>query len=161
MSKEIPLTNGGVTIVSDCDYKWLSQWKWRFDGHYATRSSGSRTVMMHKEILRRSGLKGCFQGDHHDTIKLNNRRSNLRPATHQQNMQNFPRRKDSTSGFKGVHWDNKAGKWRMQIQLGSKRIRKFFCDVMEAAKAYDILALKHFGEFARTNFPMRFPRSKI
>ena len=41
--------------------------------------------------------------DHRDRNRAHNVWSNIRPATHKQNMENVPRRKDNLSGVRGVY----------------------------------------------------------
>ena len=60
------------------------------------------------------------QIDHVDGTKTNNRWSNLREATQSQNQQNAKRRSDNKSGFKGVHWNKRAGKWHAKIKISGK-----------------------------------------
>jgi hypothetical protein len=56
-----------------------------------------------------------------------------------------------TSKFKGVCWDTR-GKWRARITQSKKNKHLgYFTDEIEAAKAYNKAALKHFGEFAYLN----------
>lgn len=51
MMKEIPLTQGKVASVDDCDYEYLNQWKWHplksGKTFYAVRNSGSRGQSVH------------------------------------------------------------------------------------------------------------------
>lgn len=93
--------------------------------------------------------------DHKDGNGLNNQRSNLRTATRAQNARNRRIRTDNTSGFKGVTWRKDLGKWNAFIEIKTKRIHLgYFTDPMEAACAYDMAAVKYFGEFAHCNFAM-------
>lgn len=161
--KTIPLTRGQFAIVDDDNYDWLNQWKWQAlwsessNGYYATRTITSRRtknsyVSMHRLIL---GLHGDICGDHKNRNTLDNRKSNLRPATRLQNAQNRKVRSGSTSGYKGVHYraDKASVKcWQVRISINKKRKSfGFYSDPREAAKVYDELAVKYFGEFAVLN----------
>lgn len=154
--KEIKLTQGKVTLVDDEDFEWLSQWKWCIgnDGYAvrAIRLNGKqKTLFMHRVVMNTpSGM----DTDHKDRNKLNNQRSNLRVCTRSQNLMNSKKRVNGHSKFKGVHvWtDGKSKYYKAQIHVGGKRIAKCFPFTPEgeihAAKAYNELAKKHFGEFA-------------
>jgi hypothetical protein len=57
------------------------------------------------------------------------------------------------SGFKGVSWHEQTGKWRARIFVNKRELALgLFSDSMEAACAYDMAAVKNFGEFAHCNF---------
>jgi hypothetical protein len=115
--KEIQLTQGKVAFVDDSDFELVNQFKWhayRELGRrwYAQRnvrlSDGRTTQSMHRFIM---GLEhgDPRQVDHRDRFHtLDNRRSNLR-VTVTQNQQNVGKRKDNTSGFKGVYWHETGG----------------------------------------------------
>lgn len=64
----------------------------------------------------------CGQIDHINGIRDDNRISNLRAVTAQENLKNQRMRVTNTSGFTGVNWDKKAGKWKSQIDFNKKRI---------------------------------------
>ena len=89
--------------------------------------------------------------DHINHNTLDNRRCNLRLATHGQNMANS--RPNKGRKYKGVwqimgkYWVAFIGKNKKQIYLGSFSTPKL------AAKAYDEAARKKFGEYACLNFP--------
>lgn len=150
--KSIPLTRGLVALVDDSDFEKISGFRWhaRRKGKtiYAARSQNGRRIFMHHEIL------GSFnQTDHRDLNGLNNSRENLRAATHVQNQGNTGLRKNNTSGFKGVLFDSRLGKWFAKIQpKGKSIVLGCYNSPEEAAKAYDRAAVSYFGDFARTNF---------
>lgn len=88
--------------------------------------------------------------DHRNLIRSDNRWENLREATYSQNFQNSGRRKDNTSGIKGVSWDAQRGLWRAQICVEGKRmVLGRFASKDSAAAAYSNAANQYFGEFAR------------
>lgn len=97
----------------------------------------------------RSGLV-----DHINTDSLDNRKANLRLATHSQNSCNSRRDKSNTySRFRGVSFSKRKGKWFAAIRVnGKKTWLGYFANEEDAAKAYDEAAQKYHGEFARVNF---------
>jgi len=152
--KQIELTQGKIAIVDDCDYEWLSQWKWHYNSGrgYAARNSSrpnQKTLWMHHVILEHAGID-FIHIDHIDRDKLNNRRKNLRPATLSQNQWNQKKYRNNTSGFKGVY--KNRNKWCAQIRVNGKRIHiGYFVDLKEAALAYNEAAKKYHGEFSCLN----------
>lgn len=89
--------------------------------------------------------------DHKDTIRTHNWISNLRPATRTQNNANTPRRRDNTSGLKGVTYISRDHIWRAQISIGGKQTYLGSFKTAEAAHAaYCKAAAEIFGKFART-----------
>ena len=59
--------------------------------------------------------------DHINRVKADNRISNLRNVTHSENMQNMGVRKDNKTGFKGVGFCSKAGKYRARCIVNGVR----------------------------------------
>ena len=159
--KTIPLTQGKETLVDDCDYEYLMQWKWYYrpdhKGGYAVRMSkcnGKRvTIRMQRVIAERMGLQIVGKEvDHTGGSKLNNSRSKLRIATTRQNCANKSISRNNTSGFKGVSWNRQYKKWRVSIGVNWHRVYiSRYDDKLEAARAYNVAAKKYFGDFAWLN----------
>jgi hypothetical protein len=153
----IPLTQGQNAIVDTADFEWLGRWNWvaKWNGH--TRSfyvERRGNIRMHRLIL---DCKSGEQGDHRNHDTLDNRRGNLRKCTQADNSHNQPKRRNNKSGFKGVSyygWHRITPKWLACIKPNSKSISIGYFDTPEeAARAYDKVAKKLFGEFAHLNFP--------
>jgi hypothetical protein len=95
--------------------------------------------------------------DHVDGNGLNNRRKNLRFATHQQNCLNRVKRvikvgSKSFSRYKGV----KRQRDIFSVYASVNGVETFFGSFKnetDAANVYDFYAVKYHGEFAKLNFP--------
>jgi hypothetical protein len=88
--------------------------------------------------------------DHINGVRNDNRIKNLRLATHTQNAQNQKKKKNNTSGWKGVFLHRSSGLWNARIRInGKEKSLGYFRDVREAAEEYMFAALEHHGEFAR------------
>jgi arylsulfatase A-like enzyme len=87
--------------------------------------------------------------DHINNDKADNRPSNLRLASHRQNMMNQGKRKNNKSGYKGVV--SSKGKWRAHITINYKKKWLGYYDTPEEAhEAYKRAAVKYAGEYANS-----------
>ena len=158
--REIPLTQGQVSLVDVEDYERLSKHNWHADWNPHTQSfyarcwtpyvAGKRVrIFMAREILGlQKGDKRKADHENHNT--LDNRRSNLRIATNFENAHNRRNSANNTSGYKGVSQNGRTGKWQAYIYLESKQIHLgFFPSAEEAHAAYCAAATRLHGEFAR------------
>ncbi len=158
--REIPLTRGLSAKVDAADYEWLSQWKWcvikTSTAYYAVRSVWHKVdkryyfLLMHRVIM---GLEREDKRvvDHIETGNtLDNRRSNLRIATRSQNNCNSRKRRNNSSGYKGVSFHKQSGKWIALIGMDGKDIfLGSYSTPEEAYAVYCEATKKYHGEFAR------------
>jgi len=117
-----------------------------------SRSTGKTVnIYLHQIILGLTPGQGYNQqADHISGDHFDNRSSNLRVATPSQNMANR-KLAPNTTGYKGVA--KSRDKYTSRITVAGKFIHLgTFDSAIEAAKAYDIAALIHYGEYANTNF---------
>lgn len=157
--KTIPVSQGRTAFVDDEDFERVSQHKWSLvksphdRTEYAHRSikvNGKwRHISLHRFIMNPpSGVKI----DHKDGHGLNCQRSNMRECTHQQNLRN--RRTKNKHGLKGVAFiknrPNRQWMAKIRIDEGPKTIG-YYSTALQAAAAYNEMAVKHFGEFAKLN----------
>lgn len=159
--REIPLTRGMSALVDAADYeRVVAMGKWGADP--SGRTFYARKNLHHPgrkqtTLLMHTFITGWDRVDHINGDGLDNRRANLRPATHSQNMANKRRYANNKSGYKGVYWSGRPGLrrvWAAAIKQGGKARRLGrFEHPEEAARAYDAAARELFGQFARLNFP--------
>jgi hypothetical protein len=168
MSPSIAMTQGQTTLVDAADVDWLSEFSWqaRWDRH-SLRFRVSRTaapdadhpkrwtIWMHRAIWERAHgpIPEGYTVDHADRDTLNNRRSNLRLATSSQQMQNRGTFRSNTSGYRGVSWHRRVGKWQARIRIDGRLIGLgYYTEPEAAARAYDAAsAIHHDPDFAQQN----------
>jgi hypothetical protein len=152
---KIELTQGLVAIVDEDVFGELDQYNWcamrTRNAWYALRREwpSKKSVLMHRVIMNAPTGQRV---DHINENGLDNRKCNLRFATHSQNIVHSSR-VTGASRFKGVSPGWRPGKWRAEIKkdyvtyhLGT------FNSEEEGALAYDKAAKELFGEFAATNY---------
>jgi hypothetical protein len=151
-TKLIPLTRNKFAMVDPADYEWLKDYKWHAikvaGKYYACRKEGSKSILMHREIMKPPEGKVV---DHKNHEGLDNHRDNLRICKQQENVWNS-RSCGARSGFKGVtpHRD----KWTAKLKYKGKTYRMGdYDDPVEAARARDLMALALCGEYAWLNLP--------
>lgn len=105
-------------IVSPEDFEWVQRVKWYLQNGYATSSKGRMHVLIMEKLTNVQTHKETV--DHRDMNKLNNARSNLRWATHSQQMRNKRLRENNKSGVVGVSFSKKMNMWRADISLNGK-----------------------------------------
>jgi len=145
-------------LIDTTDYDQVKGFRWCAWRHGRTfcaattrvKKRGGRTTA----YLHRLLFPGVAEIDHRNGDPLDNRRSNLRPASRAQNNANTRKYKNGmTSRFKGVCFDKFQANFRATIQVNRRQLcLGRFDSEEEAARAYNRAALEHFGEFARLNW---------
>lgn len=119
-------------------------------GHLAVSIDGVR-YLAHRIIWKMmTGEDPVDQIDHIDGNASNNAFANLRESDQAQNLANTRKRRDNTSGAKGVSYHKVTGKWRVTIGKGykSKQIG-IFDDFQSAVDVANRARIELHGEFAR------------
>jgi hypothetical protein len=164
MTVEIKLNSrkhkGLIAIVDDIDAD-LSELKWYpnvcQNTTYVYRHARycENPTPIHRVILARMLQRELSKGedvDHINNNGLDNRRENLRLASPRQNGFNKRISRHNTSGYKGVSWEKAKNKWQAYIKPNRKMISLGrFDSIVDAARAYNVAAREHFGEFAYQN----------
>lgn len=145
---------GKFAMVDNEDFENFSKIRWGLSpkGYVLRQKSKNYSrIILHRQILNLKDFKEEHtEVDHINGDKLDNRKSNLRTCTHQQNLMNRRKKKTNRSGYKGVSFND--NRWVASIMLNRKNIViGRFIDKLEAAKAYDKKAVELFGEFAYLN----------
>ena len=145
-SKAVPVgTKGDYALVDDEDYEKCMEYNWKLTGGYAANSLVGK---MHRFIMN---PPDDMDVDHIYHDKLDNRKSQLRVCTHQENIINS--RQKSGRKYKGVS-RTAYGKWAATIKPADSDTTFWlgaFNTEEEAAKAYDEAAKKYHKEFAYLN----------
>lgn len=173
MHMEISLSKGYKTIVDD-NSEYLTNLKWHIlprgtklqPAIYAVHSQYRQDkspflIYMHRLIMEHHigrKLSRLEEIDHINHDSLDNRISNLRITTHQQNSFNKRRcNKPTSSKYGRITWDKQYSKWRARLTLNGKRIHVGrFASEEEAAKAVDKAAIEYYGEYANLN--LKYPK---
>ena len=110
-----------------------------------------KTARVHKLVanafITNTENKKCV--DHIDHNPKNNHITNLRFATHSENIMNKSKHSNNTSGYIGVSFDKHAKKWLAQYNLNGKRkcIGRYNT-AEEASTAYQAKIKDHYKEYA-------------
>jgi hypothetical protein len=152
----VPLTQGKVAIIDAadahliCDQVWCAR-KCKANKWYASASCWDenagcyRPMQMHRVIMDAPDDELV---DHWDNDGLNNRRSNLRLATHAQNIWNRGAHRSNRSMFKGIHWDAPGKRWIATLKHNGKRYTESFKLLCDAAEQHQELEIMLRGDFA-------------
>lgn len=130
----------GRTKIDREDLEKVKNYKWHIDkwGYIAT-TINNKILKLHHLILGKPPIG--YEVDHRFGDKLDNRKSKLRFATHQQNGVN---RKS-----KGYCWHKGMNKWMIYITVNKKYILLgYVINEEEAIKIRKEAEQKYYGEFA-------------
>ena len=131
------------------DYSKIKDYCWYKDkaGYIVTnvyQNKSKKNLRMHNVVLN----EFIKEVDHINRKKNDNRKSNLRSCTHQENTINVARKRNNTSGVVGVNYRKDRGKWRAEIQVNNKYIYLgMFSNFKDAVNARKEAERKYFKDY--------------
>lgn len=136
------------------DYDLIRDYCWSINknGYVVSIDKDTRkTILLHRIVIN---CQDNLMPDHiHGKgTRYDNRKSNLRIATKQQNGMNAALSKNNTSGVTGVIWHKRDNVWQARIKVNYKYIHLgYFNSFEDAVKARKEAEEKYFGEFSYDN----------
>ena len=151
---ELQLTQDRTSTIDSLDSD-LAVYQWAVtDRGYAHSNIAKKLQALHRIVLARKIGRPLVKGeqaDHINGLKLDNRRSNLRVATHTQNQQNSKRPTTNKSGYKGVSQRKGSDRWVAHIRNnGPTKYLGTFDTPKAAHLAYCKAAKELHGAYANT-----------
>lgn len=137
-----------VVKIDIDDIEKIKKYKWCLSSYgYPISCINGRNISLHRFLLNPNDDRVV---DHINGDTLDNRRSNLRICTQQENSMNKKMNSNNTSGVKGVYWCKNANKWRAKIQVdGKEKHLGLFSNLEDAKKARELAEEKYYGEYNR------------
>ena len=131
---EIITRKNEVIFIDKDDFEKCKKISWNIDskGYANGGNKNVGKVRLHRYIMN---PPKNMQVDHINRNKLDNRKSNLRIVTNQENHFNRPLNKNNKSGIKGVYYNKVSNKWCCQITLNGKCVHSELFDIKEEAIA--------------------------
>ena len=143
---------GEIFMFDSEDYQNIRLTNWY--RHNQGRASecyvgNSKGVSIHRVILK---VAEGYEVDHINLNPLDNRKCNLRMATHRQNQCNQPLQSNNTSGITGVSYKKRRGTWNARIKhYGTEIHLGAYKTFIEAVQARNEGMRWLFGEYGRYN----------
>ena len=166
MAKRIYITESFSATVDDKDYPVLRLFSWRIVPDKEGRPHAVRTLRTNNEageetdrarsmerdlaVIGTEGDEGLFKHiTHRSGDTLDNRRENLRVGREKPDR---IKGQLPAHGYRGISLDQKRAIWCSRIKVAGRFVHGgWFKTAEEAARAYNVLALKHRGEAAVLN----------
>ena len=145
-------TSDNTEILIDAeDYEKVKDYCWCISKgkkwEYAMTRIDNKTILLHRLIM---DPQSDMLVDHINGNTLDNRKSNLRICTNQQNCFNHTVSCNNSSGYTGVAWHRLANKWQVYIRFNKKTLYLGLFENIDDAVAVRKQAEKqYFGEYAR------------
>jgi hypothetical protein len=149
----------GKLFWLDCEdmpQKWLARWADK-EAFTAISVWGYRVGRINSLSFRAHRVAYAIyygswprdQIDHINGVRSDNRISNLRGVTHQENMRNQSMHVNNTSGVCGVNWCRNTLKWRAQININGRNKSLGYYTTLEGATEARVKASRQHGYMDR------------
>jgi hypothetical protein len=128
----------------------INNYKWYLNTTgYVCSTLNNKTIILSRLLLSLMDNDELV-ADHINGDTLDNRMSNLRAVTRQQNAMNHKKHKTNTVGVSGVYWEKQQKKWRVRIVANNKRFHiGYYKNLEEAIEARLEAEKKYYGEYRR------------
>ncbi len=112
--------------------------------HYpdATKKDNRSTIGLHRWVM---GSPKGLQIDHINRNPLDNRKSNLRVVTCQQNSQNKGNYKNNKSGTKNIYYCSTFDRWIVELKYNKRVLKRKHCKTLDEAKKWKEILIKQLG----------------
>lgn len=149
--RKIQLPQGYTALVDDEDYERLNCLKWGlYFGGKTVYAYRNKDGSMHRKVM--GIVDRSVHIDHIDRNGLNNQKYNLRTVDCAQNQWNAGIHVKNTSGYRGVSKKTGRDRYCVDIQIrGQGYCAGYYATKEEAAIAFNMAAIKHYGEYAFLN----------
>lgn len=156
----IPVNKGYKAKVDQEDFARVSKYTWRIlkkpTGRIRVMTSfrtkdGPQQMSLGQLIMKNPKNKMVYARRYQDELDF--RKSNLVVCSMSERQRMLPKSTAAgSSQFKGVSYFKKLKKWRANIEVGGSQLHLgVFRTEVDAARAYNKAARKHFGEMAYQN----------
>jgi hypothetical protein len=123
---------------------------YRVDGYNQIGIDGSLYLTHRLVWLYMTGTVPLKEVDHINCKRYDNRFENLREASRGENQRNGLLYANNTSGYKGVSWHKRSGKWYAQIRVDGDAVYLGSFDILgDAAAAYAEASARLHMDFGR------------
>ena len=155
----IPLTKGEFALVDNDDVERVTAaGLWSFHAHDTMKYARSGCHGYLHRFVMRNPLG--YEIDHINRDGLDCRKANLRLATKSQQQANAPKKRTSTSRWKGIYRERRRKNyWVVRMRVSGRVYYRFAKSEEAAAMAYNELMRQHFGEYALLNEVGAYARS--
>lgn len=142
------MNNGEKFYFDKEDYDKIKDICWHRQKGYVVGHLNGPNVSLHRYIL---GVEDNRVVDHINHNKLDNRKSNLRICTQSENAKNRTINKNNKSGYTGVSFCKRYGKWMARIKVNYKSITLgYYENINDAIEARKKAEIEYFGEFSNS-----------
>lgn len=156
------LTEKIVNIdTEDIDKMKPYHWIIRSDGYVKATLGRNKYIYLHR-LLMNVLDNNSIEVDHINQNPSDNRKYNLRIATHAENNRNIELCSKNTSGFRGVYFDKKCKNWYAHIRIDNKsKHLGSYKNKEDAIKARHDAELLYYGDFSPLNSEKVIAKNKL